>query len=94
MTLIQMVLWSVWSTLALLLAVLFMYRASLVRDEEDLLYLDDTFAREKAAQTALLARIARVEPVVRTTLWMVAGMSAVVVIYYARDIMFQLNFLH
>lgn len=94
MPVVPMVLWSVWSTLALLLAVLVMYRASLVRDEEDLLFLDDNFAHEKAAQAALLARIARVEPVVRVTQWMVAGMSTIVMIYYVRDIMVQLNFLH
>jgi hypothetical protein len=94
MTFVQMVLWSVWSSLALLLAVLFMYRASLVRDEEDLLFLDDSFAHEKAAQAALMARINKVEPIVRATQWMVAGMSTIVVVYYARDIMFQLNILH
>jgi hypothetical protein len=94
MTFVQMVLWSAWSTLALLLAVLFMYRASLVRDEEDLLFLDDSLAHEKAAQMVLLARIARVEPVVRVTQWLVAGMSTVVIVYYVRDIMLQLNMLH
>ena len=94
MTVASLILWSVWIALALFLAVLYIYRSSLERDEEDQIFLDDSFAHEQAAQAAIAARVARVEPMVRVAWWLVAAMSGVVVVYYVRDIMVQLNIVH
>jgi len=94
MTVVSMVMWSVWAAFALFLAVLFIYRSSLTRDEEDQIFLDDSFDHEKAQQAVIMAKVARVEPLVRVALWMVAAMSAVVVAYYIRDILLQLNIIH
>ncbi len=94
MTVASMVMWGVWIAFALLLTVLYLYRSSLARDEEDQIFLDDSFNQEKAAQEAIAARVAKVEPWVRIARWMVVAMSVVVVVYYIRDILLQLNIVH
>lgn len=94
MTVASMVLWSVWSVFALLMAGLYIYRSSLTRDEEDQIFLDDSFDHEKVHQAAIVARVAKVEPLVRVARWLVVAMTAVVVVYYVRDIMVQLNVIH
>ena len=94
MTVASMVMWSVWATFALFMAGLYIYRSSLTRDEEDQIFLDDSFDHEKAHQAVIVARVARVEPLVRVARWLVVAMTAVVVVYYVRDIMVQLNVIH
>jgi Mn2+/Fe2+ NRAMP family transporter len=94
MTVFSMVLWSIWSAFALFLAVLYLYRSSLSRDEEDQIFLDDSFEQEKAEQAVIAARVARVEPWVRVARWLVAAMSVVVIVYYVRDILLHLNIIH
>lgn len=94
MTVASMVIWSVWIAFALFLAVLYIYRSNLARDEEDQIFLDDSFDHEKAAQAAIAAKVAKVEPLVRVARWMVVAMTAVVAVYYVRDIMLQLNIVH
>ncbi|MGD0739683.1 MAG: hypothetical protein ABR957_08810 [Terracidiphilus sp.] len=94
MTVASMVLWSVWGAFALLMAGLYIYRSSLTRDEEDQIFLDDSFDHEKVHQAAIVAKVAKVEPLVRAARWLVVAMTAVVVVYYVRDIMVQLNVIH
>jgi hypothetical protein len=94
MTVYTIVLWSAWAAFVLFMAVIYIYRSSLTRDEEDQIFLDDSFDHEKAEQAAISARVAKVEPWVRISHWLVAAMSLVVVAYYVRDIMLQLNILH
>ena len=89
MTVAAMVMWSVWGTFALIMAVLYIYRSSLTRDEEDQIFLDESFDHEKAHQAVIVARVAKVEPLVRIARWLVVAMTAVVVVYYVRDIMLQ-----
>jgi len=38
-----------------------------------------------------VARVQRIEPLVRTARWLVATMTAVVLVYYVRDILVHLN---
>jgi hypothetical protein len=94
MTVASLVMWSVWIAFALFLAVMYIYRSSLSRDEEDQIFLDDSFDQQKAAQAAIAARVAKVEPWVRVARWMVVTMSVVVIAYYIRDILLQLNIVH
>ncbi len=94
MTVIAMALWSVWSAFALFLAGLHIYRSNLGRDEEDQIFLDDSFEHEKAAQAVITARVARIDPWIRMASWLLAAMSVVVVVYYVRDVLVQLNIMH
>lgn len=85
------VMWTVWSAMVLIMAALYIYRSSLTRDEEDQIFLDDSFDHEKTAQAAIIARVSKVEPLLRAAQWMVAGMTVIVVAYYVRDILVHLN---
>ncbi len=85
------VMWTVWSSLVVIMAALYIYRTSLTRDEEDQIFLDDSFEHEKAAQATIVSKVARVEPMVRVARWVVIAMTAFVVAYYVRDILVQLR---
>ena len=91
MTFAAIVMWSVWAAFALFLAVLFIFRSRLTRDEEDQIFLDESFDHEKAQQAVIAARVAKVEPLVRFARWLVVAMTVVVLIYYVRDVLLQLH---
>jgi hypothetical protein len=94
MTIALMVMWGVWAAFAVILTALYIYRSGLTRDEEDHVFLDDSFEQEKNQQAIIAARVNKIEPVIRVFRWLVIAMSAVVAIYYIRDIMVQLNIIH
>jgi len=85
------VMWTAWAALVVVMAALYLYRSSLTRDEEDQIFLDDSFEHEKAQQAAIVARVQKIEPLVRAARWLVATMTAVVLVYYVRDILVHLN---
>lgn len=88
------IMWIVWSLIAVLMVALHVYRSSLEKDEEDQLFLDDSFEHERAANAAIVARASKVEPLVRVSHWLVAVASVLVIVYYAWDILVQLNVIH
>ena len=83
--------WTVWAAMVVFAATLYIYRASLTRDEEDQVFLDDSFEHERSAQAVITAKVAKVEPLVRVGRWLVIGMTVVVLVYYVRDISVQLH---
>jgi hypothetical protein len=83
--------WIVWSAFVCFAAALYIYRSNLTKNEEDQIFLDDSFSHEQAEQAAIVARVAKVEPIVRIARWLVAGMTVIVVAYYVRDILLQLH---
>ena len=85
------VMWTVWATFVTFAAGLYIYRSSLTRDEEDQIFLDDSFDHEKAAQAVIIAKVAKVEPLVRVARWIVVAMTVFVIAYYIRDVMLQLH---
>ena len=85
------VMWTVWCALVAIAAVLWVYRSSLTKDEEDQIFLDDSFEHERSAQAAIVARVTKIEPLLRVAEWSVAGMTVIVVGYYVRDILIHLN---
>jgi len=87
-----LVMWMVWSFLVLILAALFIYRSSLTKNEEDQIFLDDSFEQEKAEQAIIAAKVAKVEPMVRMARWIVIVATGVVIVYYAWSILhFELH---
>lgn len=83
------VIWSVWALCVLFLAVMYIYRSRLTRDEEDQIFLDDSFSHEKSAQAAIAEKVNKIEPLVRASVW-IAGVATVLVIaYYIWDIVNQ-----
>ncbi|MFZ0303465.1 MAG: hypothetical protein WAL75_12295 [Terracidiphilus sp.] len=88
------VMWSVWSAFVVLTAALYIYRSNLTRDEEDQIFLDDSFEHEKNEQAAIVARAQKIEPVLKMAQWLVVSMTGVVLIYYVRDILLHLDIIH
>jgi len=88
------VMWVVWSAIVVLMVGLHVYRSSLEKDEEDQLFLDDSFEHVRAANAAIVARSTRVEPLVTVSHWLVAAVSVLVIVYYVWDILRQLDVIH
>ena len=76
-----------WGLAALVSAGLFVYRTSLTRDEDDQIYLDEAFQHEKAAQEAIVAKVNKIEPALRASLWAVGAMTVIIIVYYIWDLL-------
>ncbi len=81
--------WAIWGALVIFVLALYVYRSRLTRDEEDELYLDEAFAAERATQEAIRAQVAKIEPTIRVTRWLVLIATLVVVVYYIHDFWVQ-----
>ena len=83
------VMWSVWGFTILVLAFMFLYRSRLSRDEEDQLFLGESFSHEQTAQQAIIAKVNKVQPLIRVS-EIVAGVATLFVIgYYLMDVFNQ-----
>lgn len=83
------VMWIVWGLLVVATAALYIYRSSLTKDEEDQIFLDDSFQHEQMAQAAIVAKVNKVQPLLRVALWLVAIATLFVIGYYVLDIINQ-----
>ena len=83
------IMWSVWVFLVLVMAALLMYRSRLTRDEEDQIFLDDSFSHEKNAQAAIMARLEKFQPVVKGSEIVVIVATLFVAGYYIMDVVNQ-----
>lgn len=83
------VIWSVWSLCVLFLAVMYLYRSRLTRDEDDQIFLDDSFSHERTAQAAITEKVHKIEPLLRASVWLVAAATLGVIAYYIWDIIAQ-----
>jgi hypothetical protein len=88
------IMWSLWGAVVVLMFSLHIYRSSLEKNEDDQIFLDDSFDHEKAAQMAIVAKVQKIEPALRVAKWMALAMTVVVIVYYIRDILLQLNMIH
>lgn len=84
------IMWAVWAVLVLFLAALYVYKSRLERDEEDQIFLDDSFDHERTEQAAIVARVTKLEPVLRVSMILAIAASIFVAVYYLRDIYLQL----
>jgi len=85
------VMWTIWSAFVVIMAALYIYRSSLTKNEEDQIFLDDSFSQEQAEQAVIASKVAKVEPMVRIARWLVIAMTAVVLVYYIHDVLIQLH---
>jgi hypothetical protein len=83
------VVWSVWSLCVLFVAVMYLYRSRLTRDEDDQIFLDDSFSHERTAQAAIAEKVHKIEPVIRASMWLAGAATVLVVGYYIWDIFVQ-----
>jgi type VI protein secretion system component VasF len=83
------VIWSVWALCVLFVAVMYLYRSRLTRDEDDQIFLDDSFSHERTAQAAIAEKVHKIEPVIRASMWLAGAATVMVVAYYIWDIFVQ-----
>jgi Tfp pilus assembly protein PilN len=81
-----LVMWAVWGVLVVITAALYLYRSRLQRDEEDQIFLDDSFSQEKAEQAEIAASVNKIEPALHIFQWVAAAATLFVIVYYIRDI--------
>lgn len=83
------IMWSVWGLTVLAMAIMFLYRSRLTKDEADQIFLDDSFSREQTAQQAIIAKVKKVQPLIKVS-EIIAGVATLFVIgYYVNDIINQ-----
>jgi hypothetical protein len=83
------IMWTVWSAIVLFTAALYIYRSNLTRDEEDQIFLDDSFEHEKSAQAAIVAKVNKVQPLLRVALVLFGVATVFVIGYYVVDFLNQ-----
>jgi hypothetical protein len=76
---------SVWGLTVIVMAAMLLYRSRLARDEEDQLFLDDSFNEQKSAQAAIAAKVERVQPMVKGSELAAACTTLFVVGYFLLD---------
>jgi hypothetical protein len=83
------IMWAIWGLLVILMLVLKVYAGRLSRDEDDQLILAEGFSNLKTEQAAIAAKVHRIEPLQKATLWLVVAATLGVVVYYAFDVFNQ-----
>lgn len=81
--------WAVWAALVLVLAGLYLYRSRLERDEEDQIFLDDSFQQQRTQQAAIVDRVHKIQPALRVSMVLVSIATVFVIGYYIIDFMNQ-----
>jgi hypothetical protein len=81
--------WVIWSVLAAITAALYIYRSNLTKDEEDQIFLDDSFDHERAAQAAIVAKVNKIQPILRAALWLMLVATVFVIGYYVMEFVSQ-----
>jgi hypothetical protein len=82
--------WGVWAALVLITLILNVLKGHFERDEEDQIFLDESFEHERAEQAQIVARVNRMLPVLRMSMIATLCATVVVILYYMRDIYVQL----
>jgi len=81
--------WSVWGAFVVLFAAISLYASRLARDEEDQIFLGESFDHEKSAQAEIIEKVNKVQPFKKVALGLVAAMTVVILVYYIIDIVNQ-----
>lgn len=79
------ILWIVWAGITAIMLILLGYRGTLTRYEEDQLFLDDAGDRQKTEQSAIIAKVDKIQPWVRLSIAATCVMSAFVIGFYVWD---------
>ncbi|MGA7243691.1 MAG: hypothetical protein WBX19_10930 [Terracidiphilus sp.] len=83
------IMWSVWGLTVLVMAIMFLYRSRLTKDEADQIFLDDSFKNEQTAQQAIQEKVKRFQPLIRVSEIVAAVATLFVIGYYVNDIINQ-----
>ncbi len=83
------IMWAVWGVLVLIMLVLKIYTGRLAQNEDDQLVLDDAFENVRAEQAAIVAKVNKIQPIRRISMWLAVAATVFVVCYYVWDIVNQ-----
>lgn len=83
------VMWVIWGVLVLLMLSLKIYTDRLSRDEDDQIILDDAFDHLKTEQAAIVAKVNKVQPLRKASMWLAVAATVFVIGYYAVDVVGQ-----
>ncbi len=83
------IMWSVWGLTVLVMAIMFLYRSRLTKDEADQIFLDDSFKNEQTAQQAIQDKVKRFQPLIKVSEIVAAVATLFVIGYYVNDIINQ-----
>jgi DNA/RNA endonuclease YhcR with UshA esterase domain len=89
MTQFATVMMIVWGALVVITGALMLYRGKLQGNEVDQVSLDDTFAKERAENEAIAAKINQVQPAITVLGWLVTVTTVFVVGYWLWDVISQ-----
>jgi Tfp pilus assembly protein PilN len=89
MTAFVPVMWAIWGVLVLALLALKLYTDRLTRDEDDQLILDDAFDHLKTEQAEIVAKVKKVQPLRKASMWLAVAATVFVIGYYAVDVASQ-----
>jgi len=81
--------WALWGAAFFFMAAISIYASRLSRNEEDQIFLSDSSSHAKSEQTAIAARMGKIQPVRRTALALMGAMTLVVLGYYILDMIRQ-----
>ena len=76
---------SVWGLTILIVVAMLVYRSRLTRDEEDQIFLDDSFSHEKSAQAAIVQRVISFQPKLKAAEILAAVATLFVIGYFVLD---------
>lgn len=85
------IMWTVWGVIVASMLLLHVYRSSLEKNEDDQIFLDDSFEHERTAQSMIVAKVQKLEAPMRVVKWLAVVVTVLVIAYYVRDIGRQLN---
>ena len=83
------IMWSVWGLTVLVMAIMFLYRSRLTKDEADQIFLDESFSREQTAQQVIIAKVNKVQPLINVSEIIAAVATLFVIGYYVNDFINQ-----
>jgi hypothetical protein len=83
------VMMTVWIVLVVITGALMLYRARLQGNEIDQVSLDDTFARERAENEAIAAKVIKIQPAIRVFGWLLTVATVIVIAYWVWDFIKQ-----
>ncbi len=83
------IVWSVFGVCLLFTIFMHMKRARLAREEEDQSFLGDSLSNQKNSQMAIAAKVEKIEPMVKASVWLAGAAAVFVVAYYIWDIFNQ-----
>jgi cobalamin biosynthesis protein CobD/CbiB len=81
--------WILWALLVVITGALHLYSSKLSQNEDDQIYLDDAFSKEKAEQEAIAAKVAKIESPLRIFRWLSVIATVLVIAYYITDFVRQ-----